>query len=93
LALEVEAVRETGATSMFGLAQGLTARGVPTPQGSRVWTHTTVARVLNRINGPRLGGSVGCPSPSASAAPTIWCKKAVQLPQQAKQSPKGEAVF
>jgi hypothetical protein len=56
---------------MFGLAQGLTARGVPTPQGSRVWTHTTVARVLNWINTPSLGGSTGYPSRLASTAPTV----------------------
>jgi len=71
LALEVEAVRETGVTSMFGLAQALTAHGVPTPRGGTVWTHTTVARVLNWINTPSLGSSTGYPSRSASTAPTV----------------------
>jgi len=50
LALEVEALRGAGVTTMAGLAQALTERGVPTPRGSAVWTHTTVARVLSRIS-------------------------------------------
>lgn len=49
LALEVEVLREAGITSMLGLAQALTERGVPTPRGSSTWTHTTVARLLHRI--------------------------------------------
>ena len=48
LALEVEALRSAGVSTMAGLAQALTERGVPTPRGSSVWTHTTVARVLAR---------------------------------------------
>jgi len=48
LALEVEALRAFGITSLAGLAQALTERGVVTPRGSAVWTHTTVARVLGR---------------------------------------------
>jgi len=51
LALEVEALRGAGVTTMAGLAQALTDRGVPTPRGSAVWTHTTVARVLSRTGG------------------------------------------
>ena len=48
LMLEVAALREVGITTMLGLAQALTERGVPTPRGGVGWTHTTVARVLNR---------------------------------------------
>jgi len=48
LALEVEALRGEGISSLAGLAQALTERGVTTPRGSAVWTHTTVARVLCR---------------------------------------------
>ena len=48
LALEVAALREAGVNSMQGLAAALTERGVPTPRGGSVWTHTTVARVLAR---------------------------------------------
>jgi DNA invertase Pin-like site-specific DNA recombinase len=46
LALEVEAVRVDGVTTHQGLARALTVRGVPTPRGGSIWTHTTVARVL-----------------------------------------------
>jgi DNA invertase Pin-like site-specific DNA recombinase len=49
LALEVEALRELGITSLLGLAQALTQRGVPTPRGRKSWTHTTVARLLARV--------------------------------------------
>ena len=48
LALELDGLREAGVTTMTGLAQALTARGVPAPRGGAVWTHTTVARVLSR---------------------------------------------
>ncbi|MBK1660595.1 hypothetical protein CKO45_20455 [Paracraurococcus ruber] len=30
------------------IARALTERGVPTPRGGAAWTHTTVARVLER---------------------------------------------
>ena len=49
LAFEVGALRGEGVTSLAGLAQGLMARGVATPRGGSVWTHTTVARVLGRV--------------------------------------------
>jgi DNA invertase Pin-like site-specific DNA recombinase len=48
LALEVERLQDEGITSQAGLARALTARGVLTPQGGAVWTHTTVARVVMR---------------------------------------------
>jgi DNA invertase Pin-like site-specific DNA recombinase len=48
LVLEVEAIRGEGITSLAGLAQALTERGVATPRGGAVWTHTTVARVQSR---------------------------------------------
>jgi hypothetical protein len=47
LVLEVEAAG-AGKVSCAELARLLTARGVPTPSGSAEWTHTTVARVLQR---------------------------------------------
>jgi hypothetical protein len=62
LALEVEALRELGITSLLGFAQALTQRGVPTPRGTNSWTHTTVARLLARVGTgqclklPRFGG-------------------------------------
>ncbi len=49
LALEVEALRAEGISTYAGLAQALTDRGVATPRGRAVWTHTTVARVRGRI--------------------------------------------
>src|SRR3954454_11444744 len=36
LAMEVDALRQAGVTSMAGLAQALTVGGVPTPRGGRV---------------------------------------------------------
>jgi hypothetical protein len=49
LALEVKVLRAEGITTHQGLARALTERGVPTPRGSSAWTHTTVARVLERL--------------------------------------------
>ena len=49
LLLEVEGLRHAGTISMQGLARGLMQRKVPTPRGSMIWTHTTVARLLNRL--------------------------------------------
>ena len=49
LALEVTALQQAGVSTMLGLAQALTERGVLAPRGGAVWTHTTVARVLSRV--------------------------------------------
>jgi len=49
LALEVEMLRGEGINSYAGLAQQLMARGIASPRGSMVWTHSTVARVLARV--------------------------------------------
>jgi hypothetical protein len=51
LALEVERLRGEGVGTLQGLARALSGRGVPTPSGASVWTHTTVARVLARAAG------------------------------------------
>jgi DNA invertase Pin-like site-specific DNA recombinase len=48
LLLEVDRLRESGVTSMQGLALALTQRGVPAPAGGGTWTHTTVGRLLKR---------------------------------------------
>ncbi|MGE4048650.1 MAG: recombinase family protein, partial [Acetobacteraceae bacterium] len=48
LLLEVEALRCAGVESHAAIARALTERGVPTPRGGAVWTHTTVARLLER---------------------------------------------
>lgn len=48
LLLEVDRLREEGVTSRQALARALTERGVPTPQNGKVWTHTTVGRLLER---------------------------------------------
>jgi DNA invertase Pin-like site-specific DNA recombinase len=50
LALDVEALRAEGITTHQGLARALTERGVATPRGGGIWTHTTVARVLERLS-------------------------------------------
>ena len=49
LSLEIEALRHEGVATLVGLARCLTERGVRTPRGGAVWTHTTVARVLGRV--------------------------------------------
>jgi DNA invertase Pin-like site-specific DNA recombinase len=48
LALELVALSGEEQRSDAELARLLTARGVPTPGGGAVWTHTTVARVRHR---------------------------------------------
>ena len=48
---EIERLRGEGVLTLAGLAQALTERRVPTPQEGRVWTHTSVARLLKRVGG------------------------------------------
>jgi DNA invertase Pin-like site-specific DNA recombinase len=52
LLLEVERLRDEGVLAHAAIARSLTVRGVPTPRGGAVWTHTTVARVLGRSGVP-----------------------------------------
>jgi hypothetical protein len=47
LLLEVDRLRAAGVSSMQGV---LTERGVLTPRGGDVWTHTTVGRLLTRTS-------------------------------------------
>jgi DNA invertase Pin-like site-specific DNA recombinase len=49
LAIEMDAVRAGGDISHAAVARELTERGVPTPGGGRIWTHTTVARLTRRV--------------------------------------------
>jgi DNA invertase Pin-like site-specific DNA recombinase len=49
LTIEMDAVRAEGNLSHASIARELTARGVPTPGGGRIWTHTTVARLARRV--------------------------------------------
>ena len=51
LLLEVETLRGKGLSTNAGLARALMKKGVPTPRGGAVWTHTTVARVAARLGG------------------------------------------
>ena len=44
--LEIAAIRASGVITLVGVARTLTELAVPTPNGSTVWTHTTVARLL-----------------------------------------------
>jgi len=50
LLLEVERLREEGVSTRHGIARALTERGVPTPRDGKVWTHTTVGRLLARTS-------------------------------------------
>ena len=49
--LEMERLRGAGILGHAALARAMTARGVPTPSGGAIWTHTTVARVMARTSG------------------------------------------
>ena len=49
LMLEIADIRGGGVSTRQGMAQELTARGVPTPRYGLVWTHTTVSRLLARM--------------------------------------------
>ncbi len=51
LLLEVEALQAEGVVTQKALARHLTDRGIQTPSGTGVWTHTTVARLLARVDG------------------------------------------
>ena len=48
LLLEVDRLRGEGVTSRQGLARALTERGVLTPRDGKIWTDTTVGRLLAR---------------------------------------------
>ncbi len=48
LHLELERLRAEGILGHAEMARVLSARAVPTPRGSTVWTHTTVARIVDR---------------------------------------------
>ena len=58
LALEVQRLQSEGVEGYAELARVLTARGVPTPRGGAVWTHTTVMRVVSLTRPPLDIGEV-----------------------------------
>jgi hypothetical protein len=71
LALEIEALRAEGISAHQGLARALMERGVPTPRGSGIWTHTTVARLLARVGADiihQTAESVSRPTVAATSA-------------------------
>jgi DNA invertase Pin-like site-specific DNA recombinase len=47
--LVLERLYVEGVTGLAAIARALTERGVPTPKGCAVWTHTTVQRVIARV--------------------------------------------
>ncbi len=49
LSLEIATFQGEGVSTLVGLARALTKRGVLSPRGGTVWTHTTVARLLARV--------------------------------------------
>ncbi|KFC75623.1 Resolvase-like protein [Bosea sp. LC85] len=58
LAPVIEELRTAGITSLAGLAEALTSRGIPTARGKAQWAPVQVARVLERLEaGRRLNGS------------------------------------
>jgi len=42
----IEEIRQCGVTSLNGIAEALTAKGIPTARGSNVWSAVQVSRVL-----------------------------------------------
>ncbi|WP_052402674.1 recombinase family protein [Muricoccus aerilatus] len=50
LVLQLDALREEGITTNAGIARALMERRVPAPRGGAVWTHTTVARIVERTS-------------------------------------------
>ncbi|WP_198370526.1 recombinase family protein [Roseomonas rosulenta] len=49
LGLELERLRAEGVSGHAAIARALNARAVPTPRGWGAWTHTTVARIVERM--------------------------------------------
>jgi hypothetical protein len=54
LAPVIAEIRASGITGAYAIAAALTARGIPTARGHRVWTDCPVRNVLNRLD--RLAG-------------------------------------
>ena len=46
----IEELRRGGITSLSGIAEALTAKGIPTARGASAWTAVQVSRVLARID-------------------------------------------
>ncbi len=58
LSLEIAALQANGVVTHQGLARSLMELDIPTPRGGREWTHTTVARLMARVDAD------GAPVPS-----------------------------
>ena len=67
LLLEVEALRAEGVVGQAALARALNQRGVAPPGGRGAWTHTTVARLEQRLSQPSgvSGGTLPLGSPAS----------------------------
>ena len=50
LMIEIQVLRGTGLCSLAELARTLNNQQTPTPTGRGIWTHTTVRRVMARID-------------------------------------------
>jgi DNA invertase Pin-like site-specific DNA recombinase len=46
----IEELRRSGVTSLSGIAEALTAKGIPTARGASAWSAVQVSRVLARID-------------------------------------------
>ena len=71
LLLDIDDLKREGVTGQAALARALTERRVPTPTGSAVWTHTTVARLLNRTCSPPIGTATTCRQASGVMSTTV----------------------
>lgn len=63
LAPVIAELREAGITSLAGIAQGLTARGIPTTRGGTTWAAVQVSRVLKHLELSVEAARVSPPEP------------------------------
>jgi hypothetical protein len=65
LAPVIAEIRASGITTPYFIAAALTARGIPTPRGHRVWLDSQVRTILDRLD--RLSDSGALDSEEARA--------------------------
>jgi hypothetical protein len=59
LAPVISEIRSSGITSAVCIAAALSARGIPTPRGYRVWRDGTVRKLLDRMDRMAAAGALG----------------------------------
>jgi hypothetical protein len=59
LAPVISEIRSSGITSPVRVAAALTARGISTARGHKVWEHGPVRQLLNRVDRLAAAGALG----------------------------------